>query len=45
MEKEEFYELLCRVVTSDEVLICGDFDVHVGKEVGHGVGQFNDRGV
>ena len=32
-EKEEFYELMDKVVTS-EVLVGGDFNVHVGSDIG-----------
>ena len=32
-EKEEFYELMDKVVTS-EVLVGGDFNCHVGKGMG-----------
>ena len=50
MEKEEFYEILERVVVRDKVLIGGDFNVHFGREPfgfceihgGHEVGQWND---
>ena len=30
-EKEEFYELIDKVVTSDEVLVGGDFNDHIGS--------------
>ena len=51
-EKEEFYELMDRVVTSDNVLVGGDFKGHVGSDMGgfgevhggFGIGQINDRG-
>ena len=51
-EKEEFYELLDKVVTS-EVLVGGDFNCHVSSDVGgfgevhggFGIGQINDGGI
>ena len=33
-EKEEFYELIDKAVTSDKVLMGGDFNGHVGSDVG-----------
>ena len=33
-EKEEFYELMDKVVTSEKVLVRGDFDGHVGSDMG-----------
>ena len=33
-EKEEFYELMDKVVTSDNVLVGGDFNDHVGSDLG-----------
>ena len=50
MEKEEFYEILERVVVRDKVLIGGDFNVNFRREPfgfceihgGHEVGQWND---
>ena len=41
-EKEEFYELIDKVVTNDNVLVGGDFNGHVGNDMGgfgevHGV--------
>ena len=33
-EKEEFYELMEKVVTSEKVLVGGDFNVHVGSVMG-----------
>ena len=52
-EKEEFYELMDKVVTSDNVLVGGDFNGHVGNDMGgfgevhggFGIGQTNDRGI
>ena len=49
-EKEEFYELMDKVVTSDNVLVGGDFNGHVGSDIGgfgevhggFGIGQIND---
>ena len=49
-EKEEFYELMDKVVTSDNVLVGGDFNGHVGSDMGgfgevhggFGIGQIND---
>ena len=32
-EKEEFYELIDKVVTSDNVLVGGDFNGHVGSDI------------
>ena len=51
-EKEEFYELMDKVVTS-EVLVGGDFNCHVGKGMGGfgevhgglGIGQTNNGGI
>ena len=53
LEKEEFYEILERVVVKDKVLIGGDFNVHFGIEPfgfceihwGLDIGQWNDGGV
>ena len=52
-EKEEFYELMGKVVTSDNVLVGGDFNGHASSDMGgfgevHGVlgiGQINDGGI
>ena len=33
-EKEEFYELMDKVVTSEKVLVGGDFNGHVGSDMG-----------
>ena len=33
-EKEEFYELMDKVVTSEKVLVGGDFNGHVGDDMG-----------
>ena len=49
-EKEEFYELMDKVMTSDNVLVGGDFNGHVGSDMGgfgevhggFGIGQIND---
>ena len=51
-EKEEFYELMDKVVTS-ELLVGGDFNGHVGSDMGgfgevhggFGVGQINEGGI
>ena len=52
-EKEEFYELMDKVVTSEKVLVGGEFNGHVGSDMGgfgevhggFGVGQINDGGI
>ena len=52
-EKEEFYELMDKVVTSDNVLVTGNFNGHVGSDIGgfgevlggFGIGQINDGGI
>ena len=49
-EKEEFYELMNKVLTSEKVLVGGDFNGHVGSDMGgfgevhggFGIGQMND---
>ena len=49
-EKEEFHELIDKFVTSEKVLVGGDFNAHVGSDVGGfgevhgglGIGQIND---
>ena len=52
-EKEDFYELMAKVVTS-EVLVGSDFNGHVGSDMGEvlkkfmgglGNGQINDGGI
>ena len=32
-KKEEFYELMDKVVTSEQVLVGGDFNGHVGRDM------------
>ena len=52
-EKEEFYELMDKVVTSEKVLVGGDFDGYVGSDIGgfrevhggFGIGQISDGGI
>ena len=52
-EKEEFYELMNKVVTSEKVLVGGDFNGHIGSDMGGfeevhgglGIGQINDGGI
>ena len=52
-EKEEFYELGDKFVTSKKVLVGGDINDHVGSDMGgfgevrggFGVGQINDGGI
>ena len=52
-EKEEFYELMEMVVTSDNVFVGGDFNGHVGSDMdgfgevheGFGIGQISDGGI
>ena len=52
-EKEEFYELVDKFVTSKKVLVGGDINDHVGSDMGgfgevrggFGVGQINDGGI
>ena len=52
-EKEEFYELMDKVVTSEKVLVGGDFNGHVGSDMGvfgevhrgFRIGQINDGGI
>ena len=41
-EKEEFYELMDKVVTSGKVLVGGDFNGHVGSDMG-GFGEVHGR--
>ena len=52
-EKEDFYELMAKVVIS-EVLVGSDFNGHVGSDMGEvlkkfmgglGIGQINDGGI
>ena len=33
-KKEEFYELMDKIVTIQKVLVGGDFNVHVGSDMG-----------
>ena len=52
-KKEEFYELMDKVVTSEKVLVGGDCNGHVGSDMSgfgevHGgleIGQINDGGI
>ena len=52
-EKEEFYELMDKVVTSEKVLVGVDFNGHVGSDMGgfgevhrgFRTGQINDGGI
>ena len=52
-EKEKFFELMHKVVTSEKVLVGGNFNSHIGSDMGgfgevHGgfrIGKINDRGV
>ena len=52
-EKEEFYELMNKVVTSEKVLVGGDFNGDVGSYMdgfgevhkGFGIAQINDGGI
>ena len=52
-EKEEFYELVDKVVTSEKVLVGGDFNGLIGSDMGSfgevhggfGIGQINDGGI
>ena len=49
-EKEEFYELMDKFVTSEKVLVSGSFNGHVDSDIGgfgeihshFGIGQIND---
>ena len=51
-EKEEFYELMDKVVTSEKVLVGGDFNGYVASDMGGfreingglGIGQINNGG-
>ena len=52
-EKEEFYELMDKVMTSEKVLVGGDFNGHIGSDKGgfgevhegFRIGQINDGGI
>ena len=52
-EKEDFYELMGQVTTSERVLVDGDFNGHVGSNMGgfgevhgsFGIGQIYDGGI
>ena len=52
-EKDEFYELMDKVVTTEKLLVGGDFNAHVGSDMGGfgevhgglGTGQINDGGI
>ena len=52
-ENKEFYELMDKVVTSEKVLVGGDFNGHVISDMvgfgevrgGFGIGQINDGGM
>ena len=52
-EKEEIYELMVTVVTIEKALVGGDFNGHVGSDMGgfrevhggFGIGQVNDGGI
>ena len=52
-EKEEFYELMDKVVTIEKVLVGVDFNDYVGSDMGgfeevhgaFGIGQINDGGI
>ena len=52
-EKEECYELMNKVVTSEKMLLGGDFNSHVANDMGgfgevlweFGIGQINNRGM
>ena len=52
-EKEELYELMDKVLTSEKVLVGGDFNGHFGSDMGgfgeahggFGIGQINDGGI
>ena len=51
-EKEKFFELMHKVMTSEKVLVGGNFNSHVGSDMGGfgevrgglGIGKINDRG-
>ena len=52
-EKEEFYELMEKVVTNGKKLVGGDFNGHIGRNMGSfeevhegfGIGQIYDGGI
>ena len=52
-EKEEFYELMKKVVAIEKMLVGGDFNGYIGSYMGgfgkvhggYGIGQINDGGV
>ena len=52
-EKKEFHELMDKIVTSEKVLVGGDFNGHVGSDMGgfgevhggFGIGQINEGGI
>ena len=52
-EKEEFYELKDKLVTSEKVLVGSNFNGHIGSDMGSfgevhggfGIGQINNRGI
>ena len=52
-EKEDIYELIDKVVSTEKVLVGGDFNGHVGSDMSgigevhgdFGIGQINDRGI
>ena len=52
-QKQEFYELMDMVVTSDKLLVGGDFNGHVGSDIGgfgevhrgFGIAQINDGAI
>ena len=53
IEKEEFYELMDKVVTSEKVLVGGDVNGNIGSDMAgfgvvhgaFGIGQINDGGI
>ena len=53
VNEKEFYELMDKVVTSEKVLVGGDFNGHVGDDMGSfgethdsfGIGRIYDGGV
>ena len=52
-KNKKFYEIIGKVVTSEKVLVSGDFNGHVGSDMGDfgevhggfGIGQINDGGI
>ena len=52
-EKDEFYELMDKVATSEKIVVGSDFNGHVGSDMGGfgevhedlGIGQINDGGI